>query len=136
MFSLQIDDIIVAQFNKVTSPDITSDTVEYSADDELSTIKKIPGLVKYGNVILKQGITDSIKFHTWCKGTIAGNSMKEARKNIQIILIDKKGEKASEWNFSKCFACPKSTSRSASYASGLYNFRPSAFAFVLIPATS
>jgi phage tail-like protein len=56
-------------------------------------------LNKYGNVTLKWGITDSMElYEKWWKPVEEGK-MKEARKNVAIILMDEEGNPAARWEF-------------------------------------
>ena len=60
-FLLEIDGITQAGFREVTVPDSTSDVAEYREGNEPITPRKLPGLVKYGNLTLKWGMTDSLR---------------------------------------------------------------------------
>jgi len=79
-FLLEIDDITQAGFREVTVPDSTQDPIEYREGNEPITARKLPGLIKYGNVSLKWGITDSFDLYDWRKMVEDGN-IKKARKN-------------------------------------------------------
>jgi phage tail-like protein len=85
-FLLEIDGLEQACFSEVTIPDTTSDVVEYRDGCEPTTVRKLPGLTKYGNVTLKWGITDSMDLY-------------DARKNVAIILMDEEGNPAARWEF-------------------------------------
>ena len=97
-FLLEIDGITQAGFQEVAIPDSTTDPIEYRNGDEGPTVRKLPGLVKYGNLTLKWGITDSTELYEWRKQVEDGNTM-EARKNVAIILLNEVGEPASRWEF-------------------------------------
>jgi len=89
-FLLEIDDITQAGFREVTVPDSTQDPIEYREGNEPITARKLPGLIKYGNVSLKWGITDSFDLYDWRKMVEDGN-IKKARKN------------AARWEFSQAW---------------------------------
>ena len=87
-FLLEIDGIVQAGFSEVTIPDASSEPVEYREGSEPPTVRKLPGLNKYGNVTLKWGITDSMElYEKWWKPVEEGK-MGDARKNVAIILMD------------------------------------------------
>ena len=65
-------------------------------------MRKQPGLVKYGNVTLKWGITDSLDLYKWRK-QIEDGKIKEARKNIAIELINDEGTASSRWELSQAW---------------------------------
>ncbi len=97
-FLLEIDGIVQAGFSDVTIPDISTDPIEYREGNEDTTVRKLPGLTKYGNLVLKWGITDSMELFEWRKLVIQGKTG-EARKNIAVILQDEIGTEAARWNF-------------------------------------
>jgi phage tail-like protein len=101
-FTVQIDGITQAGFREVTIPDSSQDPIEYREGNEPLTVRKQPGLVKYGNVTLKWGITDSLDLYNWRK-QIEDGKIKEARKNIAIELINDEGTAASRWELSQAW---------------------------------
>ena len=101
-FIVEIDGISIAGFAEATIPDISSEPIEYREGDEKDhTVRKIPGIVKYGNINLKRGITDSMELYNWFKKVILDNEWE--RKDISIILLDEKREEANRWNFTNCW---------------------------------
>ncbi len=101
-FLLEIEDIAQAGFREVTVPDSTQDPIEYREGHEPITVRKLPGLIKYGNVSLKWGITDSFALYDWRKMVEDGN-IKKARKNVAIIVLDDEGSPAARWEFSEAW---------------------------------
>jgi phage tail-like protein len=55
---------------------------------------KLPGLKKYGNITLKQGVADSDAIYQWM---IAGVDGEVQRKTLTITLISQAGEDAASW---------------------------------------
>ena len=98
-FLLEIDGIEQACFSEVTIPDTSSDVVEYRDGCEPTTVRKLPGLTKYGNVTLKWGITDSLELYEKWRKPVEEGKMKDARKNVAIILMDEEGNPAARWEF-------------------------------------
>lgn len=101
-FLVEIDGIVQAGFREVTIPDTTQDPIEYREGGEPPTVRKLPGLVKYGNVSLKWGITDTLDLYNWRKLVEQGKT-KDARRNIAIILMDEEGSSAARWEFSEAW---------------------------------
>jgi phage tail-like protein len=97
-FRLEIDDIVQAAFSAATIPDSTQDPIEYRDGNETTTVRKLPGLVKYGNVTLKWGITDSMDLYNWRK-LVEEGKMNDARRNLAIILQDEEGNDKARWEF-------------------------------------
>lgn len=101
-FLVEIDGISQGSFSEATIPDISQDPIEYREGNEPPTMRKIPGLVKYGNVTLKWGITDSMDLYNWRKLVEQGKT-KDARKNMAIILLDEEGNPSARWEFSQAW---------------------------------
>jgi len=97
-FLVEIDGITQAGFSEATIPDSTQDPIEYREGHETATVRKVPGLIKYGNVSLKWGITDSLDLYNWRK-LVEDGKMKDARRNMAIILMDEEGSPKSRWEF-------------------------------------
>ncbi len=102
-YLVEIDGITQAGFSEVTIPDSSQDPIEYREGTDLPTVSKIPGLVKYSNVVLKWGSTDSVELFNWRKLVEDGN-MEEARKNMAIIILNETGEATARWEFREAWA--------------------------------
>src|SRR2546422_4771958 len=101
-FLVEIEGITQGGFREVTIPDSAQDPVEYREGNEPPTVRKLPGLIKYGAVSLKWGITDSLDLYNWRK-LVEQGKMKDARKNVTIVLIDEEGNQQSRWEFSNAW---------------------------------
>jgi phage tail-like protein len=101
-FLVEIDGVVGAGFNVTTISDSTQDTIEYREGNETLTVRKVPGSVKYGNVTLKRGITNSTEFYNWRKQVEQGK-LKDARRNMVFILIDEEGKAKAKCEFSNAW---------------------------------
>ncbi len=97
-FQMEIDGISQAGFRELTIGDTTQDVVEYREGNEPATVRKQPGLIKYGNVTLKWGITDSMDIYNWRK-QIEDGKIKDARKKMAIVLLNDEGQASARWEF-------------------------------------
>ncbi|MCP5108700.1 MAG: phage tail protein [bacterium] len=98
-FLLEIDGITRAGFSECTIPDSTQDPIEYREGNEVFTVRKIPGLNKYGNLTLKWGITDSSQeLYDWRK-QVEDCKMADARRNVAVVLLDDEGSAKARWEF-------------------------------------
>lgn len=97
-FLVEIDGIVQGGFNEVTIPESAQDPIEYREGSDMPTVRKIPGLIKYGNVVLKWGTTDSLELYAWRK-EVENGQMASARKNMAVIVLDEEGNPASRWEF-------------------------------------
>lgn len=98
-FIVEIDGIVQAGFSEVTIPEVNNEVVEYREGNEPPTPRKLPGALKYGNVTLKWGITDSLELYEKWRKPVEEGKMKDARKNIAIILMNEEGAPAARWEF-------------------------------------
>ena len=101
-FLLEIDGISQAGFREATISESTQDPIEYREGNEPPTVRKIPGLIKYGNVTLKWGVTDSLDLYNWRK-SIEDGKVKDNRKKIAVVLMDDQGNAKARWEFSQAW---------------------------------
>lgn len=59
-------------------------------------MQKLPGRVKYSNIVLKWGLTDSTDLYNWHADAIKGQIQ---RKNGSIVVLDSLGKEKVRWNF-------------------------------------
>lgn len=97
-FLVEIQGLVQAGFNEASVPDTSTDVVEYREGNEATRMRKLSGLTKYSNITLKTGTTDSLELFDWRKLVIDGK-MKDARRNIAIIMMDEEGNPAARWEF-------------------------------------
>src|SRR5205814_2195351 len=64
--------------------------------EKFSTVRKIPGLTRYGNIELKRGVTTDRTLWDWRKTVTDGSA---ERRDGSIILLNEKREPAVRWNF-------------------------------------
>jgi phage tail-like protein len=93
-FRLEIDGLEAGGFSEVSGFDASIDVIEYREGDMVQTPMKLPGLKKYGNITLKQGLTDSMVLYEWI---ITGVEGEVDRKTITITVLDDAGEAAASW---------------------------------------
>jgi phage tail-like protein len=98
-FLVEIDGIQRAAFHECSGFDSTIDVVEHREGGEITPLK-LPGLVKYSNIVLKRGVTDDRELYDWHWQAVHGNIQ---RKNGSIILLDRQGVEKVRWNFSNAW---------------------------------
>jgi phage tail-like protein len=94
-FLVELDGITTAAFQECTGFDSSVDVVEYNEGGSLSP-RKIPGMVKYANIVLKKGMTSDLQLYQWHL-TVAQGSIQ--RKNGSIVLLDRAGNPVARWDF-------------------------------------
>jgi len=95
-FLVEIDGITRAGFRECSGLDSAQDPIEYREGNDSLTMRKMPGLVKFSNVVLKWGISDDADLYQWCQKAVKGAV---ERKNGSIVLLDDTGAEKVRWNF-------------------------------------
>jgi phage tail-like protein len=91
-YRLEIDGIVQAGFSEVAIGDASNDPIEYREGNELTTVRKLKGLNKYGNITLKWGLTDSIELANWHHMVVdEATPLAAARKTVVIRIQDDSG---------------------------------------------
>ena len=97
---LEIDGITEGAFREVGGLDSETEVIEHRVTGKGGNliVHKVPGALKWSNITLKRGITDSMDMWQWRKVVEEGN-MPEARKNGTITMYNQKGDPIARWNF-------------------------------------
>jgi len=98
-FRVEIDGIQQAAFTECSGLGSHIDVVEHR-DGAETMIKKLPGLVKYPDIVLKWGITASRELYDWHRSIINGQLV---RKSGSVILLDADGTEKVRWNFTNAW---------------------------------
>ncbi len=98
-YRVEIKDITEAQFSDATVSDSSQDPIEYRVGNELITVRKLPGLIKYGDLTLKWGTTDNMDMWSKWRNKVETGDMKSARVGMAIVLIDEGGADTARWEF-------------------------------------
>ena len=93
-YKVEIDGLEAGGFSEASGFDASIDVMEYREGDMVQTPMKIPGLKKYGNITLKQGVADSMVMYEWM---IAGVEGEVERKTITITILDETETAAASW---------------------------------------
>jgi phage tail-like protein len=101
-FLVEIDGIARAAFHDCTGFDSTIDVVEHREGGENTTTRKLPGITKYSNIVLKWGVTDDPDLYNWHRTAVDGNVQ---RRNGSIVLLDREGQERVRWNFVNAWPC-------------------------------
>ena len=95
-FQIEIDGVIRGGFSEVSGLTTDTNIIEYREGQEITTPRKLPGLMKYNNIVLKRGWTRDRKLWDWRKKVIDG---KTERQSGAIVLLDEARQPALRWNF-------------------------------------
>jgi phage tail-like protein len=103
-YKLEIGGIQNAGFSECSGLNTENTPIEYrEGADKPLTVRKQPGLMKYGNITLKRGITKDMDLVKWLK-TVSDGDVNRL-PSISIILQDEQQKEAARWNLSNAWAC-------------------------------
>ena len=105
-FAVEFQGVIVGAFQECTGMGSENEVVEYIASGAKGqyVINKVPGRLKWNNITLKRGITDTTDLWQWRK-LVEEGKIQEARKNGSIIMFDQSGGEVARWNFTNAWPC-------------------------------
>lgn len=97
-FTVEIGDDIKAGFSECSGLSTESDVIEYrTGDDKDAVVAKLPGLVKFTNIVLKRGfIKDKTTLWNWRQEVIDG---KTTRKQGTVTLLAEDRSPMLKWRF-------------------------------------
>jgi phage tail-like protein len=99
-FSLDLSGEVTGFFTEVSGLGSENEIIEHKvmSGGNKETILKIPGRLKWGDIVCKRGITSSMDMWKWRK-LVEDGKIKDARKNGSIIMFDETGTETARWNF-------------------------------------
>jgi len=99
-FGIEFQGQIAGAFSEMTGMVSESEVVEYKASGPKGqyVIQKVPGRMKWNNITLKRGITDTVDMWKWRK-TVEDGKMDDARKNGSIVMFNQAGQEIARWEF-------------------------------------
>jgi phage tail-like protein len=103
-FIVSIDGVPVASFAECILPAVSIDVIDYREGfDPAANVHKLPGLVSYGNLILRRGISKPPTTTTiwdWFSRFVSGTGSPTA---IAVTLLDSKRDPVLKWSFTNCW---------------------------------
>jgi phage tail-like protein len=94
---------MVAAFREVSGLTANVDSVEYRDGNSRDLhVKKLFGLRKYSNIVLKRGITLNTELWGWYRQIVNGEAV---RRNGAVVMLDELGADTLRWNFYEGWPC-------------------------------
>jgi phage tail-like protein len=99
-FALEIQGLDAALFREASGFGSESQIVEFKQQGPKGQtyVHKIPGTMKWQNIVLKRGITDSLQLWKWRKQVIDGQ-IEKARVDGSVVGYDEDGTEKIRYNF-------------------------------------
>jgi phage tail-like protein len=95
-FLVTIDGVTEAGFSECSGLSMETDAIEYREGKEDITVRKLPGLKKFGNITFKRGFTKDGALFTWRKQVMDGNVQ---RASGSITLLNEARQPSVRWSF-------------------------------------
>jgi phage tail-like protein len=96
-FLVQVDGDTVAGFREADLPEAKIEIAGYREGSERgNTIRRLPGRVEYGPLILRRGFAGDRTLFQWWRNVADGNL---DRRNVVVILRDQSGREVARWAF-------------------------------------
>ena len=99
-FAVEIQDVVTGYFTECSGLGSENEVIEHKVVNEkgVEVVLKIPGRLKWENIVLKRGITSNMDIWDWRKmvedGDVAG-----ARQNGSVVMYDQTLAEVARWNF-------------------------------------
>ncbi len=103
-FRLEIEGKLAGYFTEASGLGSENEVIEHKVVDGSGheLVQKLPGRLKWGDLTLKRGITDSMDIWKWRKQVEQGK-MKDARTAVSIIMMDRNYEELARWNLANAW---------------------------------
>ena len=93
---LEIEGVISAGFTEVSGITMDPGVIEYRKGTGQGHMRKLPGLMTFGNITLKRGYSRNREIWDWRKTTLRGQT---ERRSGAIILLDEARAPLLRWEF-------------------------------------
>jgi phage tail-like protein len=93
---------VKASFTEVSGLDAEIAPIEYRNGSEDITVRKMPGLKKYTNIVLKRGVIGDVTFWNWI---LQGMNGAINRVSGSINLLDEQKNLVMQWKFTRAWPC-------------------------------
>lgn len=99
-FLLDVGGMIKGYFTEISGLGSENEIIEHKvmSGGKKEVVLKIPGRLKWGDIVCKRGITSSMDMWKWRK-EVEDGKVNGARKNGSIVMYDQTGTEKARWNF-------------------------------------
>lgn len=98
-------------FSKVSGLEAEVEVTEYREGTDAATVRKLPGLAKYPNIVLERGISDSVDLIKWFQEIVKLNEEatlpddEDFRVELTIELLNNRKEVVRQWVATNAWPC-------------------------------
>lgn len=103
-FALEMGGKVIGFFTECSGLGSEHEVIEQKQVNEKGqeVIIKMPGRLKWENIILKRGISNNKDIWDWRQEVIEGN-LEGARQDGSIVLYDPEGKEVARWDFRRAW---------------------------------
>jgi phage tail-like protein len=101
-FLVEIDGVVQAGFAECSGLSSETDVIDYREGNEPTRFRKLPGLTKYANLVLKRGLTKNRDLWNWRKKIVDGQL---DRRAVSVTLLDEARVPVVRFNLSDAWPC-------------------------------
>lgn len=96
-FVVRITGYNSAAFTECIIPAAEIDVMEYRVGmDNVQTVHKLPGMVRYGRLVLKRGLTINMDLWNWFYSFTIGEG---TAQDLAVVLLDSQKNEIMQWKF-------------------------------------
>jgi phage tail-like protein len=107
-FLFEVDGVEIGVFSEVSGLEVSVDVVTYEEGGENGYVHKLPGRMKWPNIVLRRGITDSDALFQWVRKSsgddFAANGNKLTRCTGAITVMGTGDDRLRAWELADAFA--------------------------------
>ena len=101
-FLVEIDGVTKATFSEVTGLSVEIVAIDYREGGDPTTVRKLPGLTKYTNIVLKRGYTADRSLWNWMQSVLNGQVV---RASMTVTLLDAGRQPVLQWTVKEAWPC-------------------------------
>lgn len=101
-YLVEIGGITAGGFSEVSGLDAELEPIDYRNGDEDFVKRKLPGIKKFPNLVLKRGIIGELDLFDWLQTALDGAV---DRREGAIVLRDEQRNEVMRWRFIRGWAC-------------------------------
>ncbi len=106
-FIVEINGDQIAGFQEVSGLDSENTPIEYrEGSDAMNTVRKLPGIERYPNLMLKRGMTGSLALWEWRQEVRDGSTAFPPVRDVVIHLQDEQHQNVYQWRLTNAW-CTK-----------------------------
>lgn len=93
---------VKGSFAEASGLEVDIQPIEYRNGAEDITMRKVPGLKKFPNIVLKRGILGDTALWRWIQEAMDG---RVRRTEGSVVLLDENKQEVMRWNFKRGWPC-------------------------------